>query len=429
MTRRPFEIAAVMAVIPTVLPALRATQEPTTDSIKQADNLFRSGEFAEAETAYVAVLAEDASNSRAVIRLGEIALLGNRFEEAERNLKQAIKMRPDDEAPKSLLAECYYRQDRFTEAALLYRELGRKAAADQLDSLSGKTPYEVLGDRHITHVKFEQTDPLPVVKARINGGEEVYLLIDTGAAELVLDEKFARKVGATSFNPPEKGVFAGGKTADVYRGTIDSIQLGDFKINHVPVSIKEGRRLPMSRPVDGVIGTVLFYHFVATLDYPNKQLILRKRSRATREGTRDGAESGAVHTAPFWMAGSHFMVAWGRLNDSEPSLFFADTGLAGGAFLGHKTTIEDAGIDLTDLPSFQGMGGGGPVTVTPFKIKELFLGDAKQRNVTGMFGALPAEAEYRHGFRLGGIISHGFFRPYALTFDFDRMELHLSPGR
>ncbi len=41
---------------------------------------------------------------------------------------------------------------------------------------------------------------------------------------------------------------------------------------------------------------------------------------------------------------------------------------------------------------------------------------------------MPPEAEYEHGFRLGGIISHGFFRPYALTFDFEKMHFLLSPG-
>jgi hypothetical protein len=138
------------------------------------------------------------------------------------------------------------------------------------------------------------------------------------------------------------------------------------------------------------------------------------------------AEAERAHAVPFWVAGTHFMVAWGRVNDAEPCLFFADTGLAGGGFLCPDSTIKAAGIDLSGLPSFQGMGGGGPVTVTPFTVKTLALGDAKQHDVTGMFGAFPDESEYRHGFRIGGIISHGFFKPYALTFDFERMRLWLS---
>ncbi len=47
-------------------------------------------------------------------------------------------------------------------------------------------------------------------------------------------------------------------------------------------------------------------------------------------------------------------------------------------------------------------------------------------NVSSFFGGFPAESEYARGFRIGGIISHAFFRPYALTFDFDHMRLLLT---
>ncbi|MHC4696859.1 MAG: hypothetical protein ACYTFA_08965 [Planctomycetota bacterium] len=126
-------------------------------------------------------------------------------------------------------------------------------------------------------------------------------------------------------------------------------------------------------------------------------------------------------------AGTHFMAAWGQANDAEPCLFFPDTGLAGGGFRCPESTIKAAGIDLTGLPAFQGMGGGRPVTVTPFTVKELSLGGAKQSDVPSFFGAFPEEIEYSRGFRIGGIISHVFFRPYALTFDFERMHLLLKP--
>ncbi len=42
------------------------------------------------------------------------------------------------------------------------------------------------------------------------------------------------------------------------------------------------------------------------------------------------------------------------------------------------------------------------------------------------YGALPPGSEDRFGFRTGGIISHGFFRPFAVTFDFQTMTLYLQ---
>jgi hypothetical protein len=420
-----------MAIILAALPALRAAQEPTIDPIKQADELFRSGKFAEAERTYAAALAKDASNSRAALRLGEIALLGNRFEKAERNLKRAIELRPDDKRPKLLLAEAYYRQDRLTQAAPLFRAAGREVTADTLASFKGLIPYEVIGRSDTTRVKFVQTDPLPVIRVQFSNGEEGLLVIDTGASELFLDTRLVEKLGLPQFGSTT-GTFAGGKSAPVGHARLDSIQLGDFQIKNLPVIVKDVRT-PVSVPGEaapvGVIGTVVFYHFFATLDYPNGELVLQRKTDETRAELTRQAKTAGTHVVPFWMAETHTMVAWGRVDDAEPCLFFADTGLAGGGFLCPESTIKAAGIDLTGLPSFQGMGGGGPVTVTPFTVKELSLGKAKQRNVTGMTGAFPDTLEYSCGFRIGGIISHGFFRPYALTFDFDRMQLYLSPGR
>ena len=84
--------------------ALGAPDEGAKDLITRGDDLFRTGHFAEAEKAYRAAVADDDPDSHAVLRLGEIALLGNRFAEAERHLQRTVKLRPDDKRPKSLLA-------------------------------------------------------------------------------------------------------------------------------------------------------------------------------------------------------------------------------------------------------------------------------------------------------------------------------------
>ncbi|MBU0718495.1 MAG: hypothetical protein KJ749_09630, partial [Planctomycetes bacterium] len=76
-----------------------------------------------------------------------------------------------------------------------------------------------------------------------------------------------------------------------------------------------------------------------------------------------------------------------------------------------------------------GMGGGGPVRVTPFTVDELALGSARQSDIRALFAAGSAGSEYRMGFRIGGVVSHAFFRGYALTFDFERMQLLLMPEK
>jgi hypothetical protein len=33
------------------------------------------------------------------------------------------------------------------------------------------------------------------------------------------------------------------------------------------------------------------------------------------------------------------------------------------------------------------------------------------------------------GFDLAGMVGHDFFKPYAVTFDFEGMQIYLRPGR
>jgi hypothetical protein len=127
----------------------------------------------------------------------------------------------------------------------------------------------------------------------------------------------------------------------------------------------------------------------------------------------------------FWMAGDHYMVAWGSVNESQPMLFFVDTGLAGGGFTCPESTLKEGGIKLQENLASEGVGGGGKVKVIPFVVEELTFGEAKGQNIQGLFtGAFPLENAF--GFRIGGLISHGFFRPYALTLDFTGMRLFLK---
>ena len=175
--------------------------------------------------------------------------------------------------------------------------------------------------------------------------------------------------------------------------------------------------------VDGIIGTVLLYHFISTIDYINGRLVLRKRTEKNiRKTQQDNAESIVI---PFWMAGDHYIVAWGTINESEPMLFFVDTGLAGGGFTCPASTLKKAGIELDDTV-FEGLGGGGAVRSTPFMIEKLTLGDAVESNVRGIYIHGGGNLEKLLGFSIGGIISHSFFRNYALTFDFDNMQLYLK---
>ncbi len=398
------------------------------DNVAIADVQFKAGHFAEAEKLYAQVLEKNPRNERALVRLGYLALLSNRLDEAHHWLTKSLELNPGDPTPSSLLAEVFTRRDDFGRAAPLLRTIGQEAKAKQLESFKTEAPYQIEAQAPVTSLKFVMTDPLPVVKVRVNGKDPVNFFIDTGGAEIILDPEFAQEVGVTKFGS-ETGTYGGGKKAGFEFGRVDSVTLGEFTVKNVPVHLLAVRRFSQpvfgGKRVDGIIGTVLFYHFLATLDYPNGELVLRRKSTGSQGDFAKEADQGRTVSVPFWMAGDHYMVAWGTANQSEPMLFFVDTGLAGGGFMSPESTLKKANIKLLESQASEGVGGGGKFRSVPFVVEELTFGEAKEKNVPGSFSG-SFQLEDAFGFHIGGLISHAFFRPYAVTFDFDGMKIFLK---
>src|SRR5204863_9948810 len=132
--------------------------------------------------------------------------------------------------------------------------------------------------------------------ASVNGSEPVYLLIDTGGAELILDSTFAATIGARRYGS-ETGTYAGGQRAGFEHGCVDSLRLGGITLCDVPVHIQDTGRysgVAMGLRVSGVLGTSVLRHFLFTLDYPAGRLRLRPRGH----GLATATDSAIV--VPFW---------------------------------------------------------------------------------------------------------------------------------
>jgi len=408
-----------MAVV-ALLPATSSGQAAKGTNINLAEARFRLGRFTEAEEIATAVLDRDPTHFRAALLRGRVALLGNRLTEATQWAEQAREIRPTHNQPREMLAEISYRQDNFAAAAKRFEAAGREVRAAQLASFEDRRPYSSSGTAGRVELPFVQTDPLPVVRIRVNGSEPAAFILDTGGAEVIVDTEWAASIGIESVGS-DTGTFAGGRKAAYGRGRADSLTLGDLELRDVPVQILDTAPFSAVAPgeeIRGVLGTVLFYHFRTTIDYPGGRLVLEPRA-ATPADSRDAA----LARVPFLLAGDHYLLANGSVNDDESSLFLVDTGLAGLGFTCPQSTLDKAGVELMQTAAGKGVGGGGPVQIVPFILESLSLGDLRREQIPGVFGPFPPTLEHNKGFRIGGLISHGFFRPYAITFDFDSMEL------
>ena len=421
-------------------PATAATPEPTAQpkesGIDSTGRLFQAGKFSEAGKLYSQIVARNPKDYSAILQLGRIALLSNRLDDAQKWLEKAITLQPENADPKVMLAEAFYRRDDFQKAATalngidvssnkLIREQYPTLNVPMLESFKGQTPYELHGNGTSTRVKFVKTDPLPVINVRVNGGKEVTFFIDTGGSEVTLDTDFAKELGVPQFGAVQ-GTFSGGQHTEVQLGRIESLTLGDWTVKNVPTAMLPLRQLSEGfgvKQINGIIGTTLFYHFLTTMDYPHGELLLRRKTAETlKEFTQSPGKRVVV---PIWMASDHFMVGWGRVETLPPSLLFVDTGLMGAGVKLAESVITEAGIKLEENKATEGAGGGGKLKIVPYVVHQLSFGDIKEEDVRGLYDG-PFPWENMFGFHLAGMVGHDFFKPYAVTFDFQNMQIFLQ---
>jgi hypothetical protein len=427
---------AVAAIIGPGSFAGQATSQPTQSEIDSADRLFQMGKFAEAGKLYSQIVTQNPKNYSATLQLGRIALLFCQLDDAQKWLEKAITLQPGNVDAKVMLAQVFYRRDDFQKAAASLSGVdvsSNKLIISQyptlnvamLESFNGQTPYELHGNGTSTRLKFVKTDPLPVITVRINGGDEVTFFIDTGGSEVALDTEFAKELGVPQFGAVQ-GTFSGGQHTEVQLGRIESLTVGDWTVKNLPTAMLPLRQLSKGfgvKQINGIIGTTLFYHFLTTMDYPRGELVLRRKTvESLEEFTKSSGKKVAV---PIWMASDHFMVGWGRVETLPPTLLFVDTGLMGAGVKLAESVIKEAGIKLEENKAYEGAGGGGKLKIVPYTVHQLSFGDIKEENVPGLYDG-PFPWENMFGFHLAGMVGHDFFKPYAVTFDFQNMQIFLQ---
>jgi predicted aspartyl protease len=380
-----------------------------------ADLLFAQGQFAQARAAYEAVPKSSPNYEEAIRQLGAIALYQNHLGEAESLLTNARARNPADLRCVGLLAETLNREGRFADMAQLLKQLGRPERAAEFDLFGKSTPYRVAGKPGVVTVDFLWTDPLPIVKAKVNGLEGLFL-IDTGAPEVILDPDFARDAHVQVTG----GQAAATRAPAPSFGRIGQFGLAGLETDDVPALILSTRgfsSVARNKRVAGIIGTEFLSHFRFTLDYVHDRMILEPQDAPSKT-------TGAIAEIPFWFVADHFLLAPGRFDQGPKQLFMVDTGMAHTVFTAPDSTLRDAGVPVP-TPQGPAKNAIGQPPTAQFPITSLSLGSLTESNITGLFGPFPPGLEKGLGVNIGGIVSHGFFHPYTVTFDFVRMMISI----
>jgi tetratricopeptide (TPR) repeat protein len=390
-----------------------------------ADQLLREGRFDGAERAFKRVLRQDPNDAHAAAGIGYIALLSNRFEDAETFLTKALTLAPSDTSSQGQLGDCFVRQDKLAQAVGPLRASGNPFAmthADVYASMSGQ-PWQVHG-ADSTRVPFIALDPLPFIQAQVNGGPLRNIGLDTGVTSMALSKAVADELGLQAVSSFQGG--PPGRTIPIYVGVLDSLTIGDIELRNFPIVWNDfpTPTTPDGTPTAGWIGTTLFYHFQTTMDYANQALALRRKTSEQLHQFQVEALRAHAEKLPLWIGGDHVLCTLGSLRDYGPKIVSLDTG---GMGHGVSTTVaiaEQVGIevDFAHPVYFNGV-----IPAYPIVPDEISLGRAVGHNIRGLAGPLATQLlEQLLRFKTIANFTHNFFKPFAITFDFTDMNLYIT---
>ncbi|QDQ42666.1 tetratricopeptide repeat protein [Methylacidiphilum kamchatkense] len=332
--------------------------EPIPEAIDRQNpsHLFHEGRIeAAARVAFEAFL-RDPKDWKSLKILGWVALMKNQLEDASRFLQKGLALNPEDTEMKRLLAICYYREGKLEQSADLLTEIREGWTANLLTQLEPKA-FDVLEPQ--TSIKLDESYPFVGIPVKICR-KKVSFFLDTRSSFTALDRALYEKIKDIRlldtialqfwFN------FAGKWSIRARTGIIQSLQIGDMKIERIPILLARWKGtylFPQHVPqiVHGVIGTDMMRQFNVTIDYPKKELFLQKREASFSERSFLGIKDGSTVTKlPFYLTPGGQILIQGKINDQEGIFFMVDSLDVGRAF-----TFSEWMLEKFHLPRY---GGG-----------------------------------------------------------------------
>ncbi len=238
------------------------------------------------------------------------------------------------------------------------------------------------------------------------------LQIDTGASGLLISRSVADHAGLKQFSRTEVGGVGSQGNKDAYTTFADDIKIGSLEFKDCAVEVLNKGNVVDS---DGLIGMDVFSHFLVTLDYPVRKLLLAplpprpndtsqlKPSLETRGNANEDESSGngATASAPGPKPAAHGpydryiapeMKDWTRvyrighdlllpasLNNGPPKLFIVDTG-AFSTSVSPEVAREVTKVHSQDYISVHGISG---------KVDKVYTAD----NITFKFANISQRVE------------------------------------
>lgn len=410
--------------------------------------VLASGDFRNSVEEFRTALSLQENESLAIAGLAMVDFYENRLDASLRGLRRAVEL--DSEEPDYIfnLGQASARSERYKEAADSYERfliIAPKTDADRRARIRGlidflrylgqQSKLYDLGGKNRTEMSFESIDGRPVLKVRINGGKELLrFVLDTGSGMSVISEETAKKLGLRSVarGGLARAVGGGGKFEIVY-GFLSSLELGDVRIDSVPVYIRHF--FDDKAPVDGYLGLSVISRFIASVDYGNNSFSLRRPNISndqdpyakTWKGDEPQPLASGIVEIPVRTTSSGFISGEVMVEGIEaPQNFIIDTGASVSVVSEKLAEQEDLGNYLQPTRMRVFGAAGVAEDVKTVLLPKVLLGTFGREKINAAVLDLEPLNETA-GFTQNGILGANFLRHFRVSFDFPRGVIRLEP--
>ena len=265
-------------------------------------SLLAGGEFIQSIEEFKTAVTLNEREALAIAGLSMINFYENRPTIALAGLRRAVELESDEPDFLFNFAQAAARTERYREAAEAYDQFLRIAPKTDSDrrarirglidfllflSTQSNRLYETSGPPR-AEVQFELINSRPMVDVRLNNQRKPFrFVLDTGSGMCVLSTDAAERL---NLRPIARGGMAravgGGGRFEIVYGFLNSIQLGEARIENVPIYIRDFNNT--QEKVDGYVGLSVLIKYLSSVDYGTGTLTL----------VRDPESASAAAVAP-----------------------------------------------------------------------------------------------------------------------------------
>ena len=415
--------------------------------------ILGAGEFRLSVEEFRTAISLNEEEALAISGLAMVDFYENRLIASLAGLRRAVEVDPSEPDYVFYLGQAAARSEKYKEAADAYERfliIAPKTDLDRRERIAGLIDFlRYLGRQGSlyvpsgearTSIKFEAFDNRPILTVRLNGEKKPYrFVLDTGSGMSVISDETAKKMG---MKPVARGgvaraVGGGGKFEIVY-GYLNSIDIGEVRIENVPVYIR--KFFDVNVPVDGYLGLSVIAKFLTSIDYGTRQMALVRQSQTdvieawttvrrgeTIQALATVAPGDPAIEVPLRTTSSGFLSGEVVLEGFDKTLNFIIDTAASITVVSEKLSQQEQLLDLLQ-PSKMRVYGAAGVTedVKLLQLPRLSLGLSKLEKLNAAVLDLEPVNETA-GFTQSGILGGNFLRNFRVYFDFARGSIRLEP--